>query len=137
MAQGCVHTVHSDGRWKNKVEGEAPLPGWYDRQEIAAEAGRAHAMRRQAEHVIRNEDGTIAQRNSYRCDPASGAPQAEVENRMGLAFAMCRLVEHLLLNRDGSVDERPAHRRDAPRRHGGATALAREVHEVGDFVGSH
>lgn len=62
MAEGSVHTVYSDGRWKNRIEGAAPLPGWYDRQEIAAEAGRAYAIRRQAEHVIRNEDGTVAQR---------------------------------------------------------------------------
>ena len=88
MAEGSVHTVYSDGRWKNKIEGAAPPPGWYDRREIAAEAGRAHAMRRHAEHVIRNEDGTIAQRVSYVRDRVFGAPQAAVEDRTGLAYAM-------------------------------------------------
>ena len=110
--EGCVYTVYSDGRWRNKIDGAAPLPGWYDRQEIAAEAGRAHAMRRQAEHVIRNEDGSIAQRVSYRCDVACDAPQAEVRDRTGLAYAMRRLAELLL------------ERHPLARPSGGATAVS-------------
>ena len=102
MAEGSVHTVCSGGRWMNKTEGAAPLPDWYDRQEIAAEAGRAHAMRRQAEHVIRNEDGRIAHHFSYRAEPVY-----EMENGTGLAYAMRRLVEHLLQEGDGSVAQRP------------------------------
>lgn len=123
MAEGSVHTVYSEGRWKNKIEGAAPLPGWYDRQEVAAEAGRAHAMRRHAEHVIRNEDGTIAQRVSYVRDRDFGAPQAAVEDRTGLAYAMGRLLEHLLHDRDGSAAQRPVYRRDAARRLGGAAVV--------------
>ena len=119
MAEGCVHTVYSDGRWKNKVEGAAPLPGWYDRQEIAAEAGRAHAMRGQAEHVIRNEDGTVAQRVSYRREPLHGVAQLEVESGTGLAYAMRRLAELLLPAPDGSIAEQHERRRDTARRPGG------------------
>ena len=111
MAEGRVHTVYSGGRWTNRIEGAPPLPGWYDRQEVAAEAGRAHAMRSQAEHVIRNDDGTIAQRVSYGGGRVS-APQAEAANTTGLAYAMRRLVEHVLHARDGSAAERRAHRRD-------------------------
>ena len=111
--EGCVHTVYSDGRWKNKIEGAAPLPGWYDRQEIAAEAGRAHAMRRHAEHVIRNEDGTIAQRVSSLGDPVCETPQTDVGVRTGLApYAMRRLAEHLL------------ERHSAARRPGGAVVVS-------------
>jgi uncharacterized protein DUF2188 len=96
MAEGRVHTVYSDGRWKNKIEGAAPLPGWYDRQEIAAEAGRAHAMRRHAEHVVRNQDGTIALRASYPGDSVYEAPQAEGDDSTGLPSSLRRLADHLL-----------------------------------------
>lgn len=127
-AEGCIHTVYSDGRWKNKVEGAAPLPGWYDRQEIAAEAGRAYAIRGQAEHVIRNEDGTVAQRVSHRREPLHGVAQPEVERETGLAYAIRRLAELLLHDRDGSIAERQEGRRDAARRPaarrpGGAAAV--------------
>jgi len=71
MAEGFVHTVNEDGRWVNSVEGDqAPLPGSFETKEDAVEAGRAEARRRQTEHVIHNEDGSIAERNSYGSDPA-------------------------------------------------------------------
>ena len=71
MAQGFVHTVHRDGRWVNSVEGDqAPLPDSFDTKEDAVEAGRAEARRRQTEHVIHDQNGAIAERNSYGSDPA-------------------------------------------------------------------
>ena len=70
MAEGFVHTVHADGSWRNTIEGAAPLPGTYAIKEEAVEAGRAHAMQRETEHLIHNEDGSIAERNSYGGDPA-------------------------------------------------------------------
>ena len=71
MAQGFVHTVHRDGHCVNSVEGDqAPLPDSFDTKEEAVEAGRAEARRRQTEHVIQNEDGSIAGRNSYGSDSA-------------------------------------------------------------------
>jgi len=71
MAEGFVHTVHRDGRWINSVEGDpAPLPESFDTKEDALEAGRAEARGRQPEHVIHDEDGSIAERNSYGGDPA-------------------------------------------------------------------
>ena len=71
MAEGFVHTVHADGRWRNSVEGDqAPLPDSFDTKEDAVEAGRTEARRRQTEHVIHNENGSIAERNSYGNDPA-------------------------------------------------------------------
>jgi hypothetical protein len=70
MADGFVHTVHADGTWRNTIEGSPPIPGTYATKEEAVEAGRAHARHRETEHVIHNEDGSIAERNSYGGDPA-------------------------------------------------------------------
>jgi hypothetical protein len=71
MAEGFVHTVHSNGRWRNSIEGDgAPLPDSFDTKQAAVEAGRLEARRRQTEHVIHNEDGSIGERNSYGNDPA-------------------------------------------------------------------
>jgi len=72
MAEGFVHTVYRDGRWVNSIEGDqAPLPDSFETKEDAVEEGRAEARRRQSEHVIHNQDGSIAERNSYGDDPTS------------------------------------------------------------------
>ena len=66
MAEGFVHTVHRDGRWRNSIEGEQePLPDSFETKQEAVETGRAEARRRQTEHVIHREDGSIGERNSY------------------------------------------------------------------------
>jgi Uncharacterized protein conserved in bacteria (DUF2188) len=72
MAEGFVHTVHANGRWRNSVEGEdrASL-GAFDTKEKAVEAGQEEARRRKSEHVIHNEDGSVGERNSYGGDPAN------------------------------------------------------------------
>ena len=71
MAEGYVHTTYADGRWANAIEGGdgAPL-GTYETKDAATRAGRGEARRRHTEHVIHNQDGTIAERNSYGDDPA-------------------------------------------------------------------
>ena len=71
MADGFVHTVHSNGRWTNTIEGDQSSLDAFDTKDEALEAGRAEARRRQTEHVIHNEDGAIAERNSYGNDPAN------------------------------------------------------------------
>ena len=72
MAEGFVHTVHSDGQWRTSIEGQQmPLPGAFETKEDAVAAGRAEAQRRQTEHVIHNEDGSISERNSYGNDPTA------------------------------------------------------------------
>ena len=70
MAEGFVHTVHSGGAWTNSIEGDerANRPA-FDTKEQAVEAGCAEARRRSTEHVIHNENGEIAERNSYGADP--------------------------------------------------------------------
>jgi hypothetical protein len=71
MAAGFVHTVHRQGRWVNEIEGDdGVLPGRHETKDEAVVAGRAEAMRRETEHVIHNEDGSIGERNSYGGDPA-------------------------------------------------------------------
>ena len=71
MAEGFVHTVHRVGLWINSIEGDQePLPDSFDTKQDAVAAGRAEARRRQTEHVIHNEDGSIGERHSYGNDPA-------------------------------------------------------------------
>ena len=71
MAEGFVHTVHRDGSWTNSLEGQdGAISGSFETKQDAVEAGRAEALRRQTEHVIHNEVGSIAERNSYGGDPA-------------------------------------------------------------------
>ncbi len=67
MASGLVHTLHSDGSWKNSVEGDGELlPGTFDTKEDAVAAGRVEAKRRKTEHVTHDKDGSI----SYSSDRA-------------------------------------------------------------------
>ena len=72
MADGFVHTVHSNGHWTNTVEGDdqSSLDA-FDTKDEALEVGRAEARRRQTEHVIHKQDGAIAERNSYGNDTAN------------------------------------------------------------------
>jgi uncharacterized protein DUF2188 len=71
MGEGFVHTVHVDGRWTNTIEGsEGANHAAFDTKEAAVEAGRGEARRRRSAHVIHNQDGSIAERNSYGSDPA-------------------------------------------------------------------
>ncbi len=73
MADGFVHTVRIDAHCYNTIEGQDGTLGGGGSYETTAEAvaaGRAEARRRQTEHVIHREDGSIAERNSYGHGPA-------------------------------------------------------------------
>lgn len=65
MAKGDVETYHEDGRWKNKVEGNDRASNTADTKAEAQAEGRRMAIERDAEHFIRNMDGTIVERNTY------------------------------------------------------------------------
>ena len=70
MAEGFVHTVHQmdAGRTRSRATGHrcpAPSTPRMTRSKLGEEA-----RRRQTEHVIHNEDGSISERNSYGSDPA-------------------------------------------------------------------
>ena len=69
MPAGDIETYHADGKWRNRVETLEDLPGKYDRKDEAVRIGRDEARERKVEHIIRNLDGTIAERNTYGHDP--------------------------------------------------------------------
>jgi hypothetical protein len=71
MPKGDIETYYTQasGKWHNRVEAGADLAGTHDRKEDAVAAGRTEAQSRKVEHIIRNQDGTIGERNSYGHDP--------------------------------------------------------------------
>ncbi len=62
---GRVHTVFSKGSWALELEGYGEIIRFATREE-AIEGGRQRARRTATEHVIHNQDGTIAERRSFR-----------------------------------------------------------------------
>lgn len=69
MPKGDVETYQSEGKWRNRIEAVEELPGEHDKKDDAVQAGRAEAKRRKVEHIVRNLDGTIGERNTYGHDP--------------------------------------------------------------------
>jgi Uncharacterized protein conserved in bacteria (DUF2188) len=69
MTKGDVETYHEDGRWANRVEGESRSTSTHDTKEEAIAAGRSLAEDRKVEHIIKNLDGTISEKNSHGHDP--------------------------------------------------------------------
>jgi hypothetical protein len=57
--------VHDDDCWMNRLEGEEIFPEVYELRSDAVIAGRELAKKRKVEHIIRNEVGSVTQRNSY------------------------------------------------------------------------
>jgi hypothetical protein len=69
MPEGDVETFHKDGKWRNRIEGYEVVKGEYANKAEAQAAGREEARERRVEHLIRNHDGTIGERNTYGHDP--------------------------------------------------------------------
>ncbi len=69
MAKGDVETYFEDDKWKNKVEGNERASNTAPRKAEAQAEGRQMAKSRGVEHIIRNKDGEIGERNSYGKDP--------------------------------------------------------------------
>jgi hypothetical protein len=69
LPAGDVETYHSAGKWRNRIEAVADLPGGHDHKDEAVRTGREEAKERKVEHIIRNLDGTIAERHTYGHDP--------------------------------------------------------------------
>jgi hypothetical protein len=69
VAQGDIETFYEDNIWKNKREGTNEMFGAGDTKAEAVTKGREAAMKDGVEHVIRNMDGQIAEKNSYGNDP--------------------------------------------------------------------
>lgn len=70
MAQGDIETYYEDGAWKNKREGTSRAFGaGYGTKDEAVAAGRDAARADGVEHIIRNQDGRIGEKNSHGNDP--------------------------------------------------------------------
>lgn len=63
--KGDIETYFENGEWKNKVEGSSRAANIADNKEQATAKGREMAIERGVEHVIRNQDGKIGERNTY------------------------------------------------------------------------
>ncbi len=70
MSRGDIETFHETGLWMNRRQAVDDKPwGLADTKEAAAAIGRSVAKAEKVEHIIRNLDGTIGERNSYGYDP--------------------------------------------------------------------
>ncbi|MFI7744110.1 DUF2188 domain-containing protein [Kocuria rhizosphaericola] len=64
-----VTTYFENGVWKNKVDGNSRASNVSATKAQAEQTGRKMAVDRSAEHVIKNRDGRIGEKNSYGKDP--------------------------------------------------------------------
>ena len=62
-----VDTVPDGNGWANKVDGETVSN--YRLKRRAVEEGRKRAKKNSSEHRIRDQDGTISEKNSHGNDP--------------------------------------------------------------------
>ncbi|KUI48417.1 hypothetical protein AU198_20820 [Mycobacterium sp. GA-1199] len=69
MAKGDISTYNEGGVWKSKVEGSSRAAHAGGTKAEQAAIGRQMAKARGVEHTIRNQDGTIGEKNSYGNDP--------------------------------------------------------------------
>ena len=69
MPQGDVETYHQDGAWHSRIQGETAPFHTSETKAAETETGRAEARKRKVEHIIKNLDGTIGERNTYGHDP--------------------------------------------------------------------
>lgn len=65
---GGVHTVPAEGKagWWNKLDGKVSSRHQFKYEAVAT--GRAMAKSLKVEHTIHNQDGQIAEKNSYGND---------------------------------------------------------------------
>ena len=69
MAKGDVE-VHPQGdTWAVKVEGDSAARSTHDRKSDAVDSGRALAKSMRVEFIVKNQDGQIAEKDSYGNDP--------------------------------------------------------------------
>ena len=61
--------MYVDGEWTNQIEGEGPTHDLFQTKDRAVAEGRELARERGTEHIIKNQDGTIAERSTYGNDP--------------------------------------------------------------------
>ena len=71
MPKGDIETYHENGTWKSKVEGSSRAAHVGGTKAEQQAIGREMARKRRVEHVIKNLDGQVAEKNSYGNDPSS------------------------------------------------------------------
>lgn len=71
MTKTNVHTTYNkeEQNWRNISEGASKPSKVFETKTEAQAAGREIAVNRGVEHLVHNQDGKIAQRNSYGNDP--------------------------------------------------------------------
>jgi hypothetical protein len=69
MAKGDIETYWQGEKWHNKVQGEDEPSSTHDHKHEAVAEGRRMAIAAKVEHVIKNQDGTIGEKNTYGHDP--------------------------------------------------------------------
>lgn len=69
MSTSTIETYWEDDEWHNRHQGEAAPFATAKTKEAAEAVGREAAIAEGCEHIIKNQDGRIAERNSYGNDP--------------------------------------------------------------------
>lgn len=71
MAKPNIHTTYSakEQNWRNITEGAAKPSKVFGTKAQAVAAGRQIAINNKVEQLIHDENGKIAERNSYGHDP--------------------------------------------------------------------
>ncbi|AUI53660.1 DUF2188 domain-containing protein [Arthrobacter crystallopoietes] len=69
MTNPAIETYWEDDEWKNRRQGEDEPFAVAKTKEAAVELGRDAARIEQVEHIIKNQNGQIGERNSYGRDP--------------------------------------------------------------------
>lgn len=65
MAKGDIETYYEDGQWKNRPQGNERASNTAETKAEAQAKGREMAIERNVEHIIKKQDGTIGERNTY------------------------------------------------------------------------
>jgi hypothetical protein len=65
MAKGDIETYYEDGVWKNRPEGNTRASNTAPTKAEAQAEGRQMAIDREVEHVIKNMNGEVGQKNTY------------------------------------------------------------------------
>lgn len=69
MGDANIETYNEGGQWKSRRQGASRAFAVGGTKAEQQAEGRAAAKRDGVEHVIKNLDGTIGQKNSYGNDP--------------------------------------------------------------------
>lgn len=69
MTSGNVEVFHENGYWRIRIDGGETKPNILESQDQAVDVARDYAQALGVELIIRNLDGTIAERDSHGLDP--------------------------------------------------------------------